>query len=106
MAKKFSELLDKMSPEEREMIRKKTEEALRELSPLAELRRSLNISHSDLALAFGETQHKVSEMERRADMYFASLRGFIEEKGGEVEIVARLADKEIRIRSLGEKRWE
>jgi hypothetical protein len=48
------------------------------------------------------TQPEVSKIERRADMYLSTLRGYIEALGGELEIRAKFPDGEVRIVQLGD----
>ena len=45
----------------------------------------------------GRSEASVSKLERRADMYISTLRGFVEAMGGELEIVARFPDGDVRI---------
>jgi hypothetical protein len=44
----------------------------------------------------------ISKLERRADMYISTLRSHIRAMGGELEIVARFPDGEVRISNFEE----
>lgn len=41
-----------------------------------------------------------AKLEKRADMYVSTLRRFIEAMGGELEIVARFPDHDVRIKNF------
>jgi transcriptional regulator with XRE-family HTH domain len=96
MATKFREVRDKMAPERRERIRKRTKELLAEL-PLQELRRARALSQEELAEVLGLNQATISKLERRTDMYLSSLRRFVEAMGGELEITANFPEGKVRI---------
>lgn len=97
MATKFQTLREKMSPERRERIRRRTEELLAEL-PLQELRQARALSQEELAEVLGLNQATISKLERRTDMYLSSLRRFVEAMGGELEITASFPEGRVRIR--------
>lgn len=100
MAKKFRDLVQAtMSPAAIERAHARTEEMLRDIR-LAELRRARSLSQQELADRLSVKQPKVSEMERRADMYVSTLRKYIEAVGGELVIVARFPEGDIRIQQF------
>lgn len=96
MAKKFEILRSQMSPERRARVAKRTAELLEEM-PLQELRQARQLSQEALAAALGANQSSVSKLERRADMYVSTLRSYVEAMGGQLEILARFPDGEVRI---------
>ncbi|MBW7925859.1 MAG: XRE family transcriptional regulator [Burkholderiaceae bacterium] len=71
--------------------------------PLAELRHAHSLSQQALAERLGINQAAVSKLERRTDMYVSTLRQYIEAMGGELHIVARFPEGEVRIRSFSEQ---
>lgn len=99
MAKKFSELVARMSPESRARSAALAQEMLREM-PLLELRQARNLTQAQLAECLGTTQASVSKLERRSDMYLSTLRRLVEAMGGEMEIIARFPDGAIRLGEL------
>jgi DNA-binding transcriptional regulator YiaG len=99
MAKKFSELVARMSPEDRALSAEAAEQMLQEM-PLTELRQARSFTQEALAEALGTTQASVSKLERRNDMYLSSLRRLVEAMGGELVITARFPDAEIRLGQL------
>ena len=96
MAKKFNALRAKMSPQAREQSKAIYSELLKKM-PLAELRRARGLSQEALAKVLGVKQSSVSKLERRTDMYISSLRSHIKAMGGELEIIARFPDGELKI---------
>lgn len=96
MARKFSELRSKMSPEARARVDARVVATLQQL-PLLELRRARNLSQQKLAEALETTQGEVSKIEHRTDLYLSTLRNYIEAMGGELDIIARFKDGAVRI---------
>jgi transcriptional regulator with XRE-family HTH domain len=56
-----------------------------------------HISQEALAKILGVKQSSISKMERRADMYISSLRSHIKAMGGELDIIARFPDGDLKI---------
>jgi len=96
MARKFSELAAKMSPAARTRARARTKAMLAEM-PLQELRLARGLTQGQLATTLKVRQASISKLERRADMYISTLRSHIEALGGELDIIARFPDGEVRI---------
>ena len=96
MAKKFVELRTKMSTVAQERAAARTQAMLKEM-PLQELRRARGLSQEALAAALHVGQASISKLERRTDMYISTLRSHIRAMGGDLEIVARFPDGEIKI---------
>ena len=100
MAKKFSELAAKMSPAARASAERKTNEMLAEMA-LAELRRALGFSQEELAGLLDVKQPSIAKLEQRTDMYISTLRDHIHALGGELVMIARFPDRDIKLSSLG-----
>jgi len=96
MARPFNELRNKMSPEARKRAEKKAVKMMTEM-PLHELRRARDMSQEELARELHIKQAAVSKLERRTDMYISTLRRAIDALGGNLEIVARFPDGEVKI---------
>lgn len=98
--KKFADLRAEMSPE----ARARADEIATRLGAemdLAELRRAMRLSQEELAAVLNVSQGAVAKMEKRADMLVGTLRRFVEAMGGELEIVARFPDRDVRIETFG-----
>jgi DNA-binding XRE family transcriptional regulator len=92
----WRKLYENLPAERRRRIDAEANRQLAEL-PLQELRRARELSQQSLAEALGGAQSTVSKLESQADMYVSTLRRYIEAMGGELEIIARFPDGEVRI---------
>lgn len=99
MAKKFSELQARMTPQARADAERIFQRHLKEM-PLHELRKAQQMSQDTLAKALNINQAAVSKMERRTDMYISTLRNYIRAMGGELEIVATFPDGQVKIENF------
>lgn len=96
MAKKFSVLRAQMSAESQARAAELTAELLREMS-LNELRLSRQLSQEELADTLESSQSSISKLERREDVFVSTLRRYIESMGGELVIIARFPEGDVRI---------
>ena len=101
MAKKFSELRAKMSPERRARNETAVKAALAEM-PLNELRNARGLSQKMLAEALHIQQPAIAKLEKRADMYISTLRSHINAMGGDLEVIARFPDGDVRISNFSQ----
>jgi ribosome-binding protein aMBF1 (putative translation factor) len=101
MARKFRDLYERMPAETRQRIEGRVEATLLEL-PLQELREARELTQQQLAQHLKSGQAAVSKLERRTDMYVSTLRRFIEAMGGELDIIARFPDGDVRITNFSE----
>lgn len=101
MARKFNDLYERMPADARERVEIRVEQALREM-PLQELREARHLTQQQLAEQLKSGQAAVSKLERRTDMYVSTLRRFIEAMGGELEIVARFPEGDVRVTNFSD----
>jgi len=101
MARKFAELEAKMSPESREWVKQEVAKTLAEM-PLNELRNARGLSQKMLAETLRIQQPAVAKLEKRADMYISTLRSHIRAMGGDLEIVAKFPDGNVRISNFSQ----
>jgi transcriptional regulator with XRE-family HTH domain len=103
MAKSFSELRQKMSPERRARNAAEAQRTLLEMT-LQELRQNLtSLSQEDIAEMLRVTQGYVSKLERQDDMLLSKLYSYVEALGGNVEIRARFPNQqEVEIKQFRE----
>jgi len=99
MAKKFSKLRAKMSPEAQEKASIRASEMMVEL-PLSELRQARGLSQKMLAEVLDIKQPSVAKLEKRTDMYISTLRSHIEAMGGRLELVAQFPEGAVKIKSF------
>lgn len=101
MAKKFLKLRTGMSADAQAKSRAKAQTMLQEM-PLQELRLARGLSQKTLAEELHIQQPAVAKMEKRTDMYLSTLRNHIRAMGGELDIIARFPDGEVRIQNFSE----
>jgi len=101
MAKKFSELRSRMSPEAQARAEAQAQAMLAEM-PLNELRQARGLSQKMLAEALHVQQPSIAKIERRTDMYLSTLRSHIEAMGGQLEVIARFPDGAVKISNFSD----
>lgn len=96
MARKFSELRQRLSPETQARAEARARAMLAEM-PLNELRQARGLSQKALAEVLHVQQPAIAKIEQRTDMHLSTLRNHIEAMGGQLDIIARFPDGEVRI---------
>jgi DNA-binding XRE family transcriptional regulator len=86
----------KMSPERIEHVRKEAKDELRALT-LRQLREEAGKTQVDIAEITEMTQSALSRIERREDNPIEALRSYVEALGGELEVVAVLGNKRVKL---------
>ena len=95
--KKWSEIkARKMSPERIARVRTEAAEELRALT-LRQLREEAGKTQVERADLVEVTQSALSRMERREDNPIDALRRYVEALGGELEVVAVLGNKRVKL---------
>jgi DNA-binding transcriptional regulator YiaG len=102
MAKKFSALRAKMSPAAQTRAATRAQKMLAEM-PLQELRHAKELSQVKLAEALHVNQAAISKLERRTDMYISTLRSYIKAMGGDLEVIAKFPDGQVRISNFADE---
>jgi len=101
MTRKFSELEAKMSPERRAKVDAKVKATLAEM-PLTELRNARGLSQKMLAESLHIQQPAIAKLEKRTDMYISTLRSHINAMGGDLEVIARFPDGDVKISNFSQ----
>jgi len=96
MAKKFSELRDRMSPAARAASEREFRRIVEEM-PLEELRAARELTQTSLAKILDVGQSEVSKIEKRTDMYVSTLASYVKAMGGELEICAVFPDGKVKL---------
>ena len=92
----FKELVADLPPERRAKIERR-KRAIRAEMPLYELREARELTQQQIAGLLNVNQAAISKMEKRTDMYLHTLRNFIHAMGGELDVIARFPDGDVRI---------
>ena len=101
MTKNFSELRAKMGHERRARNDAAVKATLAEM-PLNELRNARGLSQQMLAETLHIQQPAIAKLEKRADMYISTLRSHIRAMGGELDIIARFPDGDVKISNFAQ----
>jgi transcriptional regulator with XRE-family HTH domain len=96
MARKFSELRERMDRDRRARNAEKTA-ALVAAIDLAELRGALNLTQEEMAERLDISQSNVSRLEQRDDILVSTLRQVVEAMGGELELHAAFPEGRVRL---------
>jgi predicted transcriptional regulator len=80
-----------------ERVRQLEQEALAELADLRALREAAGVTQEDLAAKLETNQGTLSKIERRDDHRVSVLREFVEALGGELEVVAIIKGKRVKL---------
>jgi len=86
----------KNDPKRAARVEARVEAELLEMS-LSELRRELGITQVDLARTAEVAQSQISTLENRDDHLVSTLRRHVRALGGDLEIVAVVGDKRIKL---------
>ncbi len=101
MAHKWKDVRRQLSAQKEEETRRAVKEIV-EATTLNHLREARNLTQENLANILGVNQGSVSKMEKRADMYISTLRGFVQAMGGELRIKAVFPEGEVEIEQFNE----
>ncbi|MBW2427263.1 MAG: helix-turn-helix transcriptional regulator [Deltaproteobacteria bacterium] len=97
MAKSFKKLRDKMSTEARGRVDRRVRETLLEMT-LQELRQKVSgKTQAELAELLEVTQGAISQLEGRHDILLSRLTKYVRALGGDLELIARFPDADVRI---------
>ena len=101
MTKKFSELRAGMSPLAQARAKGLAKSMLDEM-PLNELRQARGLSQKMLAEVLHIQQPSIAKIEKRTDMYISTLRSHVEAMGGQLEVVAKFPDGNVKISNFSD----
>ncbi len=96
MAKPFSELRARLSPESQARAEARTQAMLTD-TPLDAFRQARGCSHERLAEQLDVQPSEIVTIEKRTDLYLSALRSQIEAMGGQLDVIVRFPDGEIKV---------
>lgn len=88
MAKRFNELVERMTPERQQRVRDQAQN-LRVQLALKEIRKARGFTQKEIARNLGISQAALSKMENQGDMQVSTLRRLLGAMGGTLELGAR-----------------
>lgn len=99
----FNTLKNLMSTQSQNRVNKKLKNLRQEMA-LAEVRKAMSLTQTDLAEELHIRQAALARLENRTDMYISSLRKYITALGGKLDIVARFPEGDVHIQNLNDFR--
>lgn len=103
MGRTLDQVMAGLSPERRDRVEKRYRELREEVEGLRELRELAGKAQAEVASALNIKQPSVSKVEKQADMYLSTLRGYVEAVGGKLELIVRLPNRPaLRLDHLGD----
>ena len=100
MARKFKELEATMSPESLARAKLRAKEMMAEML-LSEIRQATGRTQEEVAASLGIRQPSLSRIEMQDDIQVSTLQRLVQALGGELEIIAHLPGRDVRIRQFG-----
>ena len=95
--KTWSEIkAERLSPRQIAASRARVEAEIEAMN-LAELRKGLGLTQQEVANLVETTQAELSRVERRDDHLLSTLRSYVAALGGEVEVVAVVEGRRVRL---------
>jgi len=95
MGRPVSQIISALPAQRQRRIEKRCQELKQDIESLRELRQIAGKAQTDIAAALRIKQPSVSKIEKQADMYLSTLRGYVEAIGGELELVVRLRERPV-----------
>ncbi len=93
MGRNLNRIIAGLPSERRAGIDARHRELRREVESLGALRRIAGRAQADIATALDIRQPSVSKIERQADIYLSTLRGYVSALGGTLELRVTLPDQ-------------
>jgi DNA-binding XRE family transcriptional regulator len=107
MGRTLNQIIAELPPERQERIEARYQDLRDEAEGLRELRQIAGKAQAEMASALNIKQPSVSKIEKQADMYLSTLRGYVEAMGGELELVVTLPTRgPLKLRNLGDMSTE
>jgi transcriptional regulator with XRE-family HTH domain len=101
MRRNFNELKAKLSPDIQNRVETRAREAMAEML-LSEIRQLSGLTQEELASSLGIRQPTLSRIEAQDDIHVSTLQRLVRALGGELEIIAHMPDRDVRIRQFRE----
>jgi transcriptional regulator with XRE-family HTH domain len=100
----YKEVLQTLSPEQRQKVETRAAELIAEEMTLRDLRKARSLTQERMAELLQIRQENVSRIEHRTDLLLSTLRQYVEAMGGELDLVVKFHDRPpIKITTLSEE---
>ena len=103
MGRSLNDIIAALPAEEQAAIDARYQDLKQEVEGLRELRQIAGNAQAEIASALNIKQPSVSKIEKQADMYLSTLRSYVEDVGGKLELMVKLPKRPaMRIHHLGD----
>jgi len=103
MGRTLNQVISELPPARQQRIERRYRELKQEVESLRQLREIAGKAQADVATALKIKQPSVSKIEKQADMYLSTLRGYVEAVGGELELIVKLPRRPVlRLQRIGD----
>lgn len=103
MGRTLNQVISELPSARQQRIERRYRELKQEVESLRQLREIAGKAQADVATALKIKQPSVSKIEKQADMYLSTLRGYVEAVGGELELIVKLPRRPVlRLQRIGD----
>ena len=103
MGRRLEDVIAALPEERRQRIGARFQQLKDEVKSLGELRRAAGKVQAQIASALKIKQPSVSKIEKQADMYLSTPKGYVEAIGGQLDLIVRFPSRRpLRIERLGD----
>ena len=88
----LDEMMNRLSPEDREIVERRAKSLIAEELSLQALRKARRMTQARVASELGINQENVSRIENRSDLLLSTLEGYVAAMGGKLRLVAEFPD--------------
>ena len=105
MGRTPKDVMDRLEPDRRALIGARAEEIHQEYLTLKKLRSHMEFTQTALARNMGVAQATIAQHEQRKDIYWSTLRKYVEALGGTLSIIADMPGQgPVPLTGLGDRR--
>ena len=105
MGRTLKDVMDGLEPDRRARIGARPEEMHQEYLTLKKLRSHIELTQTALARNMGVAQATIAQHEQRNDIYWSTLRKYVEALGGTLSIIAKIPGQgPVPMTGLGDRR--
>jgi DNA-binding transcriptional regulator YiaG len=103
MSKTLQQKMNELPEKRRQQINRRHDDLVAEEMTLADLRKALQLTQTDLSTKLHMKQEAISRLERRSDLLLSTLEDYIQAMGGQLRITAEFPDRpSVQVKKLGD----
>jgi transcriptional regulator with XRE-family HTH domain len=102
----LSEMMEKLPPERRAKIERHAQALIAEHRSIAQIRKALKLTQTDVAKALKTSQANVAQIEGKKDVLVSTLARVVKAMGGELELVVTIPNRGRAVLEIGKAKGE